>query len=148
MPAGALKYGLERAGNIGIGVGTSVAGGKNAIDLTFTVDGSVYSGPFDGNLTVSLPYVLPDGVDGRKALVVYCVDENGKRIEDTTYSATFADGVLTFSVPHFSYWVVSNAEKGTDIESIVCIVVGAITAIIVIGAVIYLKKADRAGLGK
>jgi len=59
---------------------------------------------FKGSVTVTLPYTLSE-VENIDAIAVWYINENG---EAESIPATYADGYITFTTDHFSYYTVTR----------------------------------------
>ena len=92
-----------------------------------------------GTVTVSVSYTLSDGEVAESITVNYVDDDGVMHAQPMTY----ADGVVTFTTTHFSYYTIQSeivppSEEGDDMT----LYIGAIVVVIVvkaIAAVVYTK---------
>ena len=72
---------------------------------------------FQGDVVVTLPYTLSEGEDVECILVRYIpVDENGNPGEPVHIQATYANGYITFTTNHFSYYTVTRLTPAERCE--------------------------------
>ena len=63
-----------------------------------------------GEVTIALPFTLPEGTEGSDFQVYYVADDGTMTAHDTAYK----NGCLVFSTTHFSDYVVVNTAKSVD----------------------------------
>lgn len=129
--------------------GTEYEGIIKLLDLTdsVTYDINLYSKILDkyitkltdGTFEVKIP--IPENLKG-KDLAAYHVNEDGK-IEE--YEVTIEDGYAIFKTTHFSIYTLGNKKSGEmnpkTFDNIgTSLLIGTISLIGLIGAIIYLKK--------
>lgn len=72
---------------------------------------------FAGEVVVTLPYTLGEGEDVECILIRYIpVDENGNPGEPVHIEATYANGYITFTTNHFSYYTVTRLTPAERCE--------------------------------
>ena len=106
ISAGTLE-GSEREAAIGNANLTpeqkSLLGDKNIYDFTVTTTENVSE--LGGTATIRIPYNLSPGEDPDNIIVWYISDGSL-----TAVSATYADGYVTFTTTHFSYYVATTVS--------------------------------------
>ncbi len=90
----------------------AIAGDDTVFTLT-AMAGSEYITNFDGSVTVTVPYTLKDG-ESAADVTVYHLDSEGKL---TKLSATYANGMVTFTTTHFSEFLIRAVGTDTDADS-------------------------------
>ena len=107
--------------------------------LATTDDGEIHE--LGGTVTVSVPYALSEG-EVEDSITVHYVDNDGVMHAQPT---TYADGVVTFTTTHFSYYTIVSeiapAEDGGNALLYIGVVV--VIAAIVIAAVVYSRSKAR-----
>ena len=73
--------------------------------LSATADDKIVS-RFNGTITVTLPYVLSEG-KAAEDVTVYYLNDSGRFVQ---VDCSYADGYVTFTTDHFSYWTVTDSE--------------------------------------
>lgn len=73
-------------------------------ELTLQSGGKVISDFRQGNVTITIPYVLQEGQQPEGVVVWYLDEEGNTTICDTTYDAAAQE--VTFDTPHFSKYVI------------------------------------------
>ncbi|MCQ2084545.1 MAG: leucine-rich repeat protein, partial [archaeon] len=74
--------------------------------VVFTLSSTIATDFGSDKVTVTLPFTLPAGVDG-KYVKVYWLKDNGELEE---FPATYDSGFATFETTHFSEWIVKVVE--------------------------------------
>ena len=96
----------------------------------------------EGKLKVSVNYTVPEGRDVSKLQVYHITD--GKKVP---VQSSYSDGKLSFDVDSLSYFAVSyDAEpenNGGQTSMILYIAIGAVAAIVAIGAVFLFLRKNR-----
>ncbi len=64
-----------------------------------------------GKVTISIPFALPEGKEGKDFYVAYVADDGTVTAMPTTY----ADGKLTFETTHFSSYVVVDKSAAAEV---------------------------------
>ncbi len=62
---------------------------------------------FGGNITVTLPYTLPEGKAAGDVAVYYLGDDGKFAPAD---SCSYSGGYVTFTTDHFSYWTITDSK--------------------------------------
>ena len=78
--------------------------GNTVYDFTMNYDDGSAVSNFAGAVTVSLPYTLKDG-DDIDSIDVWFIDNSGNL---TQMKGTYANGFVTFTTTHFSYYTVTR----------------------------------------
>lgn len=91
-------------------------------------------------VTVKVAYTLKDGQTADDVFVYYVDTASGKIVK---YDSTYADGFITFTTDHFSYWAIggeidTSFERNPELLLAICLV-SAIVIPIIMGLVIFRK---------
>ncbi len=90
----------------------ATAGDDTVFTLT-AMAGTEYITNFDGSVTVTVPYTLKDG-ENADDITVYHLDSEGKL---TKLSATYANGMVTFTTTHFSEFLIRAVSTDADVDA-------------------------------
>ena len=100
--------------------------------LSATADDKIVS-KFNGKITVTLPYELSEGKTAGDVAVYYINDEGEfAQIGDCSY----ADGYVTFTTDHFSYWAVTDSRIVEDESEMGVVVIVALIFVVLLAVVI------------
>lgn len=91
----------------------AVANGRTVFSIDVIHNGEHVPMVFGTSVTVTVLYDLPAGLSANNLRVV-CLDGG---TDGEKYDATYSDGHLTFSVPHFSYWAVEYEDSQGNVQS-------------------------------
>lgn len=86
------------------------ASGKPVFSLVLTKDDTPYGGEFGAPVKVTVKYTPSEGED-LSSIAVFCVNDDGTFGDECSarYFTEDEQGYLEFTVPHFSYWMLSEA---------------------------------------
>jgi len=102
----------------------------SAYDITITIDGQEYHGPYEESLKVTVPFQLDVGKDPSK-IAVYYIGDGLERI-----ASSYQDGHVTFGIEHTSLYAVVYSEEVSPIAPSVSFDPLTILAIVLIAVVI------------
>ena len=86
----------------------AVGADATVIDLSISCGGTAITAYGGGNLTITLPYKLPTGVDAKNVVVYYLSDAGKLEACTTTYDAT--TGEVKFTTTHLSKYVIGTTS--------------------------------------
>lgn len=88
---------------------------KSLYEVDLTVGGQVVH-DLNGRVVLSLPFALSDGQDPNRVGIRY-VDADGN-LSSETFTATYSEGMVSFTTTHFSTFVVVYDDVATDNDSV------------------------------